>query len=203
MLENLTGLNVSRETLDQLICFHDILMKWTQKINLISKNSASDVWNRHIWDSAQVREIAVDGNDWVDIGSGGGFPGIVIAIFAKEQGPARNMTLVESDARKSAFLRTVIRELELPAKVVTTRVENLPPQNADVISARALADLPTLMDYAERHLASSGKAIFFKGATWEKEVAEARKSWSFDLLAHKSKTNPNAAIIEVKEIHRV
>lgn len=198
-----SDLNVSRETLNRLEVFHNLLRKWNTKINLVSKSSISDAWERHINDSLQVYHLAGDETVWSDIGSGGGLPGLVVAILAKELHPDRHVTMVESDIRKSTFLRTVIRELDLQASVLVSRIEQTAPMDAEILSARALADLDQLLRYAEIHLNPSGRALFFKGETWEKEVETARKSWSFDLVAHKSKTNPNAAILEVKDINLV
>jgi 16S rRNA (guanine527-N7)-methyltransferase len=197
------GRNVSRETLDRLIHFDDLLLKWTKKINLISKSSVSSIWDRHIWDSEQIVHLVSDQKSWVDLGSGAGFPGLVVAIIAKEITPSRCVSLVESDQRKAAFLRTVIHELDLRASVFVERIEALTPAKADILSARALADLDRLLGYAERHLAPDGTALFMKGENWQKEVDIARNSWSFQLEAHKSKTSPEAAILEIKEIKRV
>lgn len=195
--------NVSRETTERLITFYDLLIKWNPKINLVSKSSIENLWERHIWDSAQIVELAEDEPNWVDIGSGGGLPGLIISIYAKQDLPSRRVTLVESDQRKSAFLRTVIRELELNAEVVVKRIEAIDPLHADILSARALADLDALLEFAERHLSTTGTAFFMKGEKWEKEVAAAHESWSFDLKAHTSKTSAKAAILEIKEIKRV
>lgn len=197
------GLNVSRETLERLTEYHDLVVKWTARINLVSKSSISDLWIRHIWDSAQIMMLPVHGKVWVDIGSGGGFPALVIAILSHETAPDRHVIMIESDQRKAAFLRTVIRELELNAKVVVQRVEDVSPQGADVVSARALADLTDLLGFADRHLNKNGTALFMKGATWEKEVQIASELWSFQCDAHTSKTNPDAAILEIKDIERV
>ena len=128
------GLDVSRETFDDLVKFHDLLVKWNAKINLVSKASSGNLWDRHIWDSAQIVPISGNGLSWVDIGSGGGFPALVVAIMAKRALPGRKVTMVESDQRKSAFLRTVIRELSLNAEVIASRVETADPLNADVLS---------------------------------------------------------------------
>lgn len=197
------GLDVSRETFDDLVKFHDLLVKWNAKINLVSKASSGSLWDRHIWDSAQIVPIAGNGLIWVDIGSGGGFPALVVAIMAKRALPGRKVTMVESDQRKSAFLRTVIRELSLNAEVIASRVETADPLNADVLSARALSDLDQLLGFAHRHLAKDGACFFLKGATWANEVEIARETWSFDLRAHQSKTSPSAAILEIKDIERV
>ncbi|ABG30146.1 ribosomal RNA small subunit methyltransferase G [Roseobacter denitrificans] len=194
---------VSRETMHALQMYHDLLLKWNARINLISKSSIEDVWSRHIWDSAQVVDCVAKAKTWVDLGSGGGMPGIVVAIFAKNIDPDRRVILVESDQRKAAFLRTVIRELSLNARVIVERIEDVAPLRADVVSARALADLSVLLSFAQRHLSAQGTALFMKGQSWEKEVSSAQETWSFDLKAHRSKTSPAAAILEIKEIQRV
>lgn len=141
--------------------------------------------------------------NWVDLGSGGGFPALVVAIMAKRTLTERRVTMVESDQRKAAFLRTVIRQLSLNAEVLVSRVELADPLRADVLSARALADLDQLLIFAQRHLAKDGRCVFLKGETWQNEVEIARKTWSFDLRAHRSKTSPSAAILEIKDIQRV
>jgi 16S rRNA (guanine527-N7)-methyltransferase len=193
--------NVSRETMQNLQAFHDLLVKWNSRINLVSKNSVSELWNRHIWDSAQIVEYSKAASCWTDLGSGGGFPGVVIAILLKNAG-LEELCLLESDQRKATFLREVIRQLDLPAHVVAQRIEQAPLQHSDVVSARALADLPVLLGYVHRHLAPGGTAFLMKGAAWEKEVEKARESWSFTVAAHKSKTDPTAAILELKDIRR-
>ena len=193
---------VSRETLDALNVYHDLLIKWNPRINLVSKSSIENLWDRHIWDSAQIVEYTNAVKTWVDFGSGGGMPGLVLAIVAKTTDSHRRTVLLESDQRKAAFLRTVIRELSLNARVIVERIETAAPLRADVVSARALADLPTLLSFANRHLSKHGTAFFMKGQSWEKEVSSARETWSFDLNAHKSKTSPSAAILEIKDIQR-
>lgn len=197
------GLNVSRETLEKLSLYHDLTLKWTARINLVSKSSIPELWNRHIWDSAQLMLLPHEGDAWVDIGSGGGFPALVVAIISQEVAPSRRVTMIESDQRKAAFLRTVIRELELAASVIVQRVEDVSPMDADIVSARALADLTELLAFAHRHLDINGSALFMKGAIWQKELQIASESWSFQHEAHTSKTNPEAAILKIKDIERV
>lgn len=194
--------DVSRETIERLQIFHDLVVKWTQRINLVSKGSVETLWDRHIWDSAQLFAYSPSAINWADLGSGGGFPGIVLAILAAEQAPMRRTTLIESDRRKCAFLREAIRTLDLNAEVIAARLEALPSRQADAVSARALSDLAGLLVHADRHLAAGGTALFLKGASWEKEVEAARESWRFDLEVHKSMTDPAAAILEVREIVR-
>ena len=197
-------LDVSRETLDRLKQYAGLLRKWNPRINLVATSTLDDLWTRHIVDSAQLYDLAPHPTrHWVDIGSGGGFPGLVIAIMAIDAGSPTNVTLVESDARKSAFLRTVIRETGARASVITDRVENVAPLCADVLSARALADLPTLLAFAERHLAPGGKALFLKGQAWEKELSVAREAWNFDHQVAKSVTEDGPVILRISGVSRV
>ncbi|MEQ9260252.1 MAG: 16S rRNA (guanine(527)-N(7))-methyltransferase RsmG [Roseovarius sp.] len=198
------GLDVSRETLDDLEAYAALLRKWNARINLVSKSTIDDLWTRHILDSLQLYDLARHPvRHWVDMGSGGGFPGIVIALLAKHIGSPTKVTLVESDIRKCAFLRTVIRETGAPAVVLSRRVEELEPLEADVLSARALADLSTLLRYSEMHLAPSGQAIFPKGETWKKELEAAERTWKFKLHVDKSKTEDGPVILSIAGVARV
>ncbi|MFG6619325.1 16S rRNA (guanine(527)-N(7))-methyltransferase RsmG [Sulfitobacter sp. 1A05707] len=195
-------LDVSRETFEKLKAFAELVRKWNPKINLVSKDSLNDLWSRHILDSVQIFELVPGPGKWVDLGSGGGFPGIVISILNQKE---RNfdVVMVESDQRKSAFLRTAIRELDLAAKVKTERIEELECLEADVLSARALADLTKLLGFAELHLKRGGIALFPKGQSWQREDLEARQDWNYDLETVTSKTNSDAAILKIKDIARV
>ncbi|MEP3883034.1 MAG: 16S rRNA (guanine(527)-N(7))-methyltransferase RsmG, partial [Lentilitoribacter sp.] len=193
--------NVSRETYDLLNVYASLLEKWNPRINLVSKSTLDDLWSRHIVDSAQLFELAPqDVDHWVDLGSGGGFPGMVIAILAKELRPDMKVTLVESDQRKCAFLRTVSRETNCNATVHSKRIEALEPQNADILSARALADLNMLLGFAERHLKSSGICLFPKGLTWEKELKTAQDSWQFSHQVNTSEINADSVVLRIEEI---
>lgn len=194
---------VSRETIDKLRAFEALALKWTKKINLVSAGDAAHLWDRHILDSVQIYPLAPKTGDWLDIGSGGGFPGLVAAIIGYELMPQRNFTLVDSDQRKCAFLRTASRELGLNVKVVAARVDEIPPLGADVLSARAMDDLSSLLHHAERHLAPHGVALFPKGASWQKENEQAMKFWSYTLEVIPSETNPDATILKIKELSRV
>ncbi|WP_187428471.1 Ribosomal RNA small subunit methyltransferase G [Roseobacter fucihabitans] len=200
---NLLGEDVSRETLDKIDFYVCLLKKWNQTINLISKSSVSEINNRHIWDSAQVYDYAGHWEKWVDLGSGGGLPGIVVAILAQQAYPERHVTMIESDTRKATFLRNASRELGLETTVINARIEKVAPLECDILSARALTDLTGLLGYADRHMKRGGCALLHKGKTWEAEVNIARESWSFDVIAHKSNTNPDAAILEIRDIQIV
>jgi len=198
------GFDVSRETMERLELYAELLRKWNPRINLVSKTTIQELWTRHFLDSAQLIEIAprVSGY-WVDLGSGGGFPGLVLSIIGQERGLPRHVTLVESDARKAAFLRTVIREADLPARVINDRIENIPGLGADVVSARALADLSSLIGYADQHLLPGGTAIFPKGVRWEKELADAQSKWNFAHRLDKSITEDGPVILSVTGVSRV
>ena len=198
------ALDVSRETLDRLEIYAELLRKWNPRINLVAKSTLDDLWSRHMIDSAQVFGLADHPVDhWVDLGSGGGFPGLVVAIMAMEHGSPKKVTLVESDVRKSAFLRTVIRETGAPANVLTSRIEVTEPLNADVLSARALADLPALLEFAERHLSPHGTAIFHKGASWKKELSAAQEKWKFDHRVATSTTEEGPVVLSIAGVTRV
>lgn len=197
-------LDVSRETSERLEIYASLLRKWNPRINLVSKTTLPNLWTRHIADSAQLYDLAPHPVDhWADLGAGGGFPGLVIAIMAMEMESPRRVTLVESDARKGAFLNTVIRETGARASVIFDRIEATAPLMADVLSARALADLPTLLGFAERHLAPGGTAIFPKGATWEKEVSAARKAWNFNCQVANSETEDGPVLLRITGVARV
>lgn len=194
---------VSRETFDLLKAFEALVGKWSPKINLVSKADLTDIWGRHIVDSLQIVPLVPDSpRKWVDLGSGGGFPGIVLAIVAKDFWPDLNMVLIESDQRKATFLRTAVRELGLHASVLTDRIEETTPQVADVLSARALASLDDLLAHADRHLAPGGLAIFPKGRRAEEEIAQARENWTFDLQETPSITDAEARILTIRNIRR-
>ncbi len=196
--------DVSRETHERMDVYVDILKKWNTKINLVSRSTIPDIWHRHIQDSVQVfQSFPLDKGLWLDIGSGGGLPGIVVAILAAERSPELKISLIESDSRKCAFLRTIARECGLNIKINTDRIEKFEPQEADVLSARALSDLSTLLNFSTIHLRTGGTCIFPKGGQWKKEVDNARKEWTFDYEAIKSNTNPEAVILKISGVARV
>lgn len=195
--------NVSRETLQRLDSYAALLKKWNPAINLVAGSTLGDLWSRHMLDSAQLVDLAPESaRIWTDLGSGGGFPGLVVAILAAEKRPALEVALIESDLRKATFLRTVARETGLTVRVIPSRIEEAAPMGADVVSARALASLEKLLPLAERHLASGGIALFQKGATHRAEVAEALARWRFTVHNHPSQTDPQAVVLRIGEIAR-
>ena len=203
-LDLFAGFSVSRETYQSLQAFGELVEKWNRAINLVSKSTVEDLWSRHIVDSAQLFPLTEPGvRHWVDVGSGGGFPGIVVAVLAKELYPDLRFTLVEVDQRKSAFLRDACRKLGLEAVVLSERIENIVPLEADVLSARALAPLSGLMKIADLHMTPGGTALFLKGSHYEAEVEVARNDWAFDLTAIPSVTGSESAVLQVKRIKHV
>ena len=200
------GQIVSRETYDKLRDYESLIQKWNSSINLVAKSTLSDIWNRHIVDSAQVYYAAsaeLSGN-CTDIGSGGGLPAIVIAILAQGADKQVQMTMVESDKRKSVFLRTAIRELGLNnANVVNERIENVQIPVSKFISARALAPLTELFGFAEKLSDDKTTFLFQKGKNWLSEIGIAQNHWSFDYEAIKSETDSNAVILKIRGLSRV
>lgn len=196
--------DVSRETQERLTAYVQLLVKWNNKINLIGRATEAQIWDRHIKDSVQIRDLAPkDTTLWADLGAGGGLPGIVVAILLAETQPGCRIHLVESDQRKATFLRECARILGLTAKVHSVRIEQLDPLGADVLSARALAPLTDLCGFADRHLRNGGMAIFPKGERWQDEVAEARAEWVFSLDSVASTTSPHSAVLLLKDIRHV
>ncbi|WP_317056452.1 16S rRNA (guanine(527)-N(7))-methyltransferase RsmG [Roseovarius rhodophyticola] len=197
-------LDVSRETMERLERYSELLVKWNPRINLVSKSTIDDLWTRHILDSAQIFEIPKGGiRRWVDLGSGGGFPGLVVAVLVRELEQQFEIMLVESDARKCAFLSSVARELDLKVQIKNDRIENLNSLDADIVSARALADLSSLLDLSERHLAQGATLLLMKGKKWRSELETAQSKWNFDCQIVKSKTSEGSVILCVSGVCRV
>jgi len=200
--EKLTSLSVSRETTAQLNEFVALVKKWNPVINLIAKGSISNIWSRHIEDSAQIIALAKLSDCWIDIGSGGGFPGIVVAICLKEISPSTCVILVESDLRKAAFLRQAAATLKLNCEIHSFRVESLTLARAATVSARALAALPKLLEYAETLVETDGVCLFMKGQSHQDELVAAQKSWSFEHDIVPSQTDIHAAVLKIRNIRR-
>jgi len=197
--------NVSRETINKLTEYSALAEKWSKKINIVSKNDLSRIWERHICDSLQIwqPEIIPRNARWLDVGSGGGFPIVVIAILASQQDANLTLSCVESDKRKCAFLRHVVQTLNLRLNVMSERVEHLTPQKADVLSARAFSALPDLFRLTERHFTTDTVFLLQKGETWQEEIEIALKAWQFTYDSRRSKTNAKAALLEIRNVQRI
>lgn len=202
-MDVIAGQNVSRETLELLKAYEALVKKWNPTINLVAKGSLDGFWERHIVDSVQIFNLASEkAKTWVDLGSGGGLPGIVVAILAKQHNPALNVTLVESDQRKATFLRTAIRELELSAQVIAKRIETIEIRGVDILSARALAALDELLNLSEGLISSGTQLLFPKGRQYAEELKKAGENWNFDVVAHPSFTDKESRILDIRNVKR-
>lgn len=196
---------VSRETIDLLGTYETLLRKWQTTINLVAPSTLDSIWHRHFADSAQLLNFApLAARSWLDLGSGAGFPGLVLAILLREKNPAARMTLVESDTRKAAFLREVARQTGTVVDIYAGRIENLSTQakvpRADVITARALASLTKLLELSRPFFGPTTKALFLKGAACASEIEEAKAIFRFDCEQHPSITESDARIAVVANV---
>ena len=199
----LNGINVSRETEERLDRFVSHFEKWARAINLVAPSTRQQIWDRHIADSAQLFQLVPEPKTWIDLGSGGGFPGIVTAIFLAEAGDGW-VHLVESNNKKASFLRTAIRETGARASVHAIRAETAPAEieAPKLMSARALSSLDQLLEYAAPWFISdpSFRAFFHKGRDYQRELDKARDRWTFDLVKHESKVEPGSVILEIARL---
>lgn len=195
--------DVSRETSDRLQTFVDLVLKWQPAQNLIAPSTIPDIWKRHVADSLQTHWTYPEARTWVDIGSGGGFPGIVTAILLADI-PGAHVHLIESNQRKAAFLRTALRETGSKGTVHPGRIESVAKEwshgPVDAVSARALASLDQLFRLAEPFTGSGAKAVFHKGQDFQREVDEAADSWNFDLVEKKSVVDPTSRMLLFSDI---
>lgn len=197
------GQALSAETIETLKVFEALVARWSPKINLVSKSTLGEIWDRHIVDSIQLYDfIPTTAQRFADFGSGGGFPGIVLAILSKQFAPDARHTLVESDLRKATFLREAIRNCGLSATVLSERIEKVPSLQANVVTARALAALPELFALLEPHMCEGATAVLPKGAAYQSEVDAAQEKWHFELAVHPSRTEPAARILCVTGLSR-
>lgn len=197
------GQRVSRETSERLTIFSSLFLKWAKAINLVAPSTIGDMWNRHLADSAQVFFLRPEPIRWIDLGSGGGFPGIVTAIFLAEMGDGW-VHLVESNHKKASFLRTAIHETGARASVHPVRIEAFPREvpACDAISARALAELKLLLAYSSPWMANGAqtRAYFHKGRDYAREVTDARSDWRFDLIEHAGEVEKDSVILEISQL---
>ena len=195
---------VPRETVKRLDVFWSQLLRWDRAVGLIAPTTSEAGWRRHIEDSIQlVDHFPPRSVKHCDLGSGGGVPAIPVAILRQDVGFGDELIMIEADARKATFLRTIIRELGLRAAVFNSRLEHASPCEADVVTARALAPLDRLLGYVSRHVGPSGHAVLPKGRRAEEEIACARRRWMFDVVAHPSRTAPDASVLVVSNIRRL
>ena len=194
---------VSRETLERLEAFEAAFRKWSTRINLAAPSTLDTLWQRHILDSAQLAPLKPDAVRWLDLGSGGGFPGAILAILLRER-PGASIELVESNNKKASFLRTTLAGLGAPARVHVCRIEDSVGRvvQPEVVTARALAPLPRLLELASPWLRQGATALFHKGRDYAAEVAESHDAWGFNLIEHRSVVDPASRILEISELER-
>lgn len=191
--------NVSRETQEKLEIYVALLQQWNTKINLVSKQNNDQIWGRHMGDSLQLAgHIEPWVNSIVDFGSGGGFPGLVLAIVT-----GLPTTLVESDIRKTVFLREVARQTSSNVTIICKRIEQIEIPKTDLITARALASLDILLSFSEGHLTENGYCLFLKGRQVNDEIAEAKLNWQLNMQKIPSKTSPDGVIVKINQFKHI
>lgn len=196
---------VSHETLVRLDRFVELLMHWQNSINLVAPSTLPELWTRHIADSLQLLMLIETPILWIDLGSGGGFPGMIIACSLAEHAGAK-VHLVESNQKKAAFLREAARVTGAPAKVHAMRIEDFAddfPGRPDVVSARALAPLANLLDLAYPLLKTGAVGLFPKGQDVGVELTQASKYWKFEHDLVPSLTNPDGQIVVVRKLAQI
>ena len=189
------ALDVSRETMARLKLYVSLLAEWNTRHNLVAARSLEDAWRRHVLDSAQLLRLIPEGAaTLVDLGSGAGFPGMVLALM----NPAIKVTLVEATAKKTRFLSEVARRTGTDVDIRTVRIEDCKPERLDVITARACAPLGRLLFYAQRFVGSGSVCLFLKGQNVGSELTATPDSWRMELKHHKSLSDPSGTILEVR-----
>jgi 16S rRNA (guanine527-N7)-methyltransferase len=195
---------VSRETAARLDVFATLLLRWQKAVQLVAPSTLPKLWTRHIADSLQIIEFVPGAKRWIDLGSGGGFPGLVVAIALAET-PDAIVHLVESDTRKAAFLREAVRITGASAKVHHERVESAAERFAgsvDIVTARALAPLDRLLELATPWLSSGARGVFLKGQDVDNELTQAAKSWNIAAETFPSRTDPRGRILIIERAVR-
>ena len=188
---------VSRETLARLKAYVDLLTDWNARHNLVAKSTLPDLWHRHFWDSAQlVPHIPAQARTLADLGSGAGFPGLVLALLR----PGLTVTLHEATTKKCVFLQAVADRVGVKIAIRNSRLEDLPAQAFDVVTARALAPLPQLLQYAYPFTGPNSVCLFLKGQNVGAELTEAHKYWNMEASQVPSQTEPSAAIVTVRKL---
>lgn len=194
---------VSRETMDKLKAYETSLCEWQNRMNLVSKNSLEDAWQRHFQDSMQLFSLLPQQGIVYDFGSGAGFPGMVLAIMASEKTPYLKFKLVESIKKKTLYLNEVKKITGISnVEVLNKRIEDIPAEAADVVTSRAMASLSDLLNYAQKFCTRKTKCIFLKGKSYADEIAEAEKLWKFKAEVLPSQESDEGVILIITDIHK-
>lgn len=195
--------NVSRETFERLKAYEASLHEWQSKFNLVSNSSLEDAWNRHFLDSAQLYQyVPKTAKVLFDFGSGAGFPGMVIAIMAKEKTPYLKVSLVESIGKKTLYLNEVKKITATDVEIINDRIENINNRKADVITSRAMASLKELFSYVYKFCKKDTICIFPKGKKYAEEIAEAKKEWKFSCDIKPSEQSDEGKILIITNLFR-
>lgn len=198
-----SAFDVPRETVDKLEAYAALLKSWQKAVNLVAPRTIDQIWHRHFTDSAQILAHAPDAKRWVDLGSGAGFPGLVIAILLANH-ENRNVHLVESNGRKCAFLSEVARRTGAPVTVHKGRIEDIAQGGrigfVDVVTSRALAPLDSLLGLAYGFFGTDTRGLFLKGRETVQEIAEAQRRWQFEYECTPSRTSGEGSLIEVRKL---
>ncbi|MUG78540.1 16S rRNA (guanine(527)-N(7))-methyltransferase RsmG [Commensalibacter sp. ESL0367] len=191
--------SVSRETIEKLEIYISLLQQWNKKINLVSQQGMDQVWKRHVYDSFQlIRYLDSSVKSIADLGSGGGFPGLILALSTDIP-----VILIESDKRKTIFLREVLRQTKTQATVLCQRIENVNAISVDVVTARALTSLTQLLEFSKNILNKNGYCLFLKGRSIDLEIEEAQKNWKINYKTFSSQTNADGVIVKINQFERV
>lgn len=195
---------VSRETIERLTVYVERLKTWQKKTNLVSSATVDTIWSRHIADSLQCFALFPDTRQWADLGSGGGLPGMVLAILLAEEEGA-NVYLVESNQKKCAFLRGIGRQTDSAARIHCGRIESETKQllEIEVVTARALTALPGLFEYSLPLIERGAIGLFHKGRDYQREVADCSGLWNFDLVEHPSKIEADSILLEIRSLEKI
>jgi 16S rRNA (guanine527-N7)-methyltransferase len=189
---------VSRETLARLEAYAALLVRWSERINLIGRETVANLWRRHILDSAQLQPfIPTDARSLIDLGSGAGLPGLVLAILG-----VPGVELVEADSRKCAFLREAARVTEAHVTIRGCRIQAVPPHSVKVVTARALAPLDRLLGLAEPFLAPTSECLLLKGERVEDELTLGRRHWTMSASLHQSRSDPRGVVLRLQQVAR-
>ncbi len=203
-----SGIDVSRETIDRFAIYRDLLIRWQRRINLVGPSTIAEIEQRHFADSLQLAPLLGQTETIADLGSGAGFPGLILAMVLAERDGGK-VHLIESSGKKCAFLREVVRETGLRDSTVSVEVHNgriehvLPEQEGvSLITARALASLDDLLALTDGRISGRCRALFQKGERYGEEIEIARKTWRFEEILYPSKIDGGSVIIELRSVNR-
>lgn len=198
-LSDRVGFDVSRETFERLQTYHDLLIDWSRTHNLIGPRERDQLWTRHIADCLQIWPMVEGSERILDIGSGAGLPGLVLACAAADTGKTQ-LILVEPNGKRCAFLRHVTHKLKLPVRILNDKIENVSRETVEVITARAVADLPKLIEMSADWLENGAKALFLKGERYQDELTEAGRYWHFKAELTTSQSDSGGVVIVLTEV---